>query len=281
MFFDYLNAFLLYLMPKRLLTWLTGLIANSQIIWVKNFIIKSFIDYYQVDMSEAIDSNFNYYRSFNEFFIRQLRPELRPIANTTIVSPVDGSISAFGHISQGQLIQAKGKYYTVNQLLACDDGLVAPFTQGEFITCYLAPKNYHRIHMPVDGVVRKMIYVPGALFSVKPSTARTIPCLFARNERVVIFFDTPLGAMAMVLVGATLVGRIATHWHGEFDRVDSLQVFDYDVTGKTAHYLHQGEELGYFKLGSTVILLFAQNEKIAWLDTLAATQTICYGQALA
>lgn len=278
---DYLKAILQFALAKQSLTSLAGLLANVQNPAIKNRLIRYFIQHYGVNMAEAREENPENYGSFNEFFIRQLKPECRPLARADIVSPVDGSISELGLITQGQILQAKGRYYTVAELLACDAALYEQFIHGCFATLYLAPKDYHRIHMPIDAQLKDMIYVPGQLFSVQPATVRVIPHLFSRNERLVSFFTTKAGLMAMVLVGATLVGAIATRWQGEIKRSKQKQPLDLQSLNPADRCLKQGEEMGYFKLGSTVILLFANGQKIHWLDTLKAGSNLRYGQALA
>lgn len=267
------------LLPKHSLTRLAGFLANIRTPWIKNYLISDFVGKYDVNMSEAREENPLNYACFNDFFIRQLKPGVRPLATCDIVSPVDGTISEIGRIEQGQLIQAKGKHYSVAEFLACDDATTASFQQGQFATLYLSPKDYHRIHMPLSATLKRMIYVPGQLFSVQPLTVRGIPNLFARNERLVVFFDTAIGPMAMVLVGATLVGAIGTSWHGDIKRNQSQRRFDYQDKERVT--LEQGEEMGYFKLGSTVVLLFADGERVQWHDGLQAGTGIRYGQALA
>lgn len=268
-----------HLLPKHALTRFAGFMAEIKIPAIKNYLIGDFIAKYGVNMSEAREEDPTRYSCFNDFFIRHLKPEARPLANCDIVSPVDGTVSEMGRIEQGQLIQAKGKTYSVEEFLACDRSLSDLFLHGQFATLYLSPKDYHRIHMPISATLRNMIYVPGQLFSVQPQSARTIPRLFARNERLVVFFDTPAGLMAMVLVGATIVGAIGTSWHGDLKRSKTLRHFDYQNSGHAN--LVQGEEMGYFKLGSTVVLLFANGDNLAWEDGLKAGENIRYGQALA
>jgi phosphatidylserine decarboxylase len=281
MFRDYLKTAPQYILPKQRLTYLSGLIANIQIPAIKNRLIRQFIQKYDVNMKEALEENPENYACFNEFFIRQLKPECRPLATADIVSPVDGVVSELGSIQAGQILQAKARYYTVAQLLACNDGRSEQFTRGSFATLYLSPKDYHRIHMPIDAQLKEMIYIPGKLFSVQPTTARVVPRLFARNERLVCFFDTQAGQMAMVLVGATIVGAIGTRWLGEIKRSRQQQHFDFAALDKKEAFIKQGEEMGYFKLGSTVILLFAQEKPIHWVDGIRAGTRIQYGQALA
>jgi phosphatidylserine decarboxylase len=259
---DTLKALPHYLLPKQALTSFAGFMANIKTPWIKNYLISQFVAKYDVNMLEACEENPLNYACFNDFFIRHLKAERRPIADAGIVSPVDGCISEIGNITQGQILQAKGRYYTVNDFLACDSALCEQFINGRFATLYLSPKDYHRIHMPIEGTLRNMIYVPGKLFSVAPATVGAIPQLFARNERLVVFFDTPVGLMAMVLVGATIVGSISTTWHGEIARSKNKTPFDYTDTAPRT--LVQGAEMGYFKLGSTVVLLFANNHSIEW-----------------
>jgi phosphatidylserine decarboxylase len=272
---DYLKTCPQYVVPKQSLTRFAGLMANVKIPVIKNHLITRFISKYNVNMSEAYEENPLNYACFNDFFIRHLKPEKRPLAKADIVSPVDGIVSELGKIEQGQILQAKGRYYTVEELLASSQSVSNTFTNGHFATLYLSPKDYHRIHMPIDARLRQMIYVPGKLFSVQPATARVVPQLFARNERLVALFDTSAGLMAMVLVGATIVGAIGTSWHGDIKRSKNKQEFDY----QGIPFL-QGAEMGYFKLGSTVVLLFADGEKIKWLDGIKAGDSIQYGQAL-
>jgi phosphatidylserine decarboxylase len=249
---DYLVTLLQYLTPLHGLSRFSGKIANIQVPWIKNYIIRRFIKKYGVNMSEASETNPTTYASFNDFFIRHLKQGARPLAKAPIVSPVDGYLSEMGAIEAGRLIQAKGKDYTLTELLGDSLEQTAPFINGQFATLYLSPKDYHRIHMPIQGRLIKTHYIPGELFSVQPATTRLIPRLFARNERVIAYFETELGLMAMVLVGAVIVGSIGTVWHGDFTRQKKPQV----MYPENPIELKQGEEMGYFKLGSTVIVLF-------------------------
>ena len=194
---------------------------------------------------------------------------------------MDGFISEIGDITAGKLLQAKGRYYSVSELLACKPELSAQFDSGCFATLYLSPKDYHRVHMPIDATLKEMIYVPGTLFSVQPKTARVIPRLFARNERLVVFFDTHAGLMAMVLVGATVVGAIGTSWHGDIRRSRKAKHFDYSSDQSIDTVLQKAVEMGYFKLGSTVVLLFAEGSHIQWKNDLHAGDKIRFGEALA
>ena len=276
---DFLKALPQCLFPKYALTVFAGFLANCRISWLKNYLIDSFISRYSVDMTIAQEENPMMYGSFNEFFIRHLKPECRPIASADIVSPVDGVISQLGVIQDQNLVQAKGREYAVDDLLACTPAVSCLFNEGQFATFYLSPKDYHRIHMPCEGTLRHMIYVPGQLFSVQPSTVSTIPRLFARNERLVVFFDTRFGLMAMVLVGAVVVGAIHTVWHGDVSRIKTKLVYNYANLGQTI-VLRQGEEMGHFKLGSTVILLFAKGSPVRWHANLKVNQLVSFGQAI-
>lgn len=277
---DYLKTFPQYVVPKQTLTTFAGLLANIKISAVKNHLIRRFIKKYGVDMTEARQENAEDYTCFNDFFIRQLKPECRPLANVDIISPVDGYVSEIGRIEAGKLIQAKKRDYSVQQLLACDLALSKQFEQGVFATLYLSPKDYHRVHMPMSGTPKEMIYIPGKLFSVQPTTARVIPRLFASNERLVVFFDTAIGLMAMVLVGATIVGRIGTSWHGDVRRSRKSTNFIYTPEQNPEKWLLKGIEMGYFKLGSTVILLFAEGSNIQWKQHIKAGDKIQFGEPL-
>ncbi|HMN21323.1 MAG TPA: archaetidylserine decarboxylase [Ottowia sp.] len=244
-----------YLLPKRLLTELAGLAAGAQLGGLTHAAIRRFVARYGVDMSEAAEPRVEGYASFNDFFTRALKPGVRPLARTDYVCPVDGAISQFGAIEQGQLFQAKGHVYSAVALLGDDLRLAREFEHGQFATLYLSPRDYHRIHMPCGGRLESMVHVPGELFSVNPTTVRGVPGLFARNERVVCAFDTPRGPLAMVLVGATIVGSIATVWHGVVNppRPGSVRRFEY--RGQEID-LDKGAEMGRFLLGSTVVLLW-------------------------
>lgn len=276
---DLLKTVPQYLLPKKGLTAFAGCMADIKNTRVKNHLIQNFIKKYQVNMSEALIEDPKAYACFNDFFIRHLKPECRPLATADIISPVDGSVSELGSIVAGQLIQAKGKKYSVEELLACDTATAQQFEQGQFATLYLSPKDYHRVHMPVAGRLVSMNYIPGALFSVQPTTARVVPKLFARNERLAVFFDTKMGPMVMVMVGATIVGAIGTSWHGDIKRIKKKIAFDYREA-TTEQDLAQGEEMGYFKLGSTVVLLFANGQQMQWESSLKAGESIRFGQAL-
>jgi len=241
-----------YLLPKQLLTKIAYYLAESKISWLKNYLIRDFLNRYQVNMAEAIQNDPFEYESFNAFFTRRLQASARPMAKADYLFPADGVISEMGNIQQGQLLQAKGIPYRLQDLLASD---TTNFDHGSFMTIYLAPKDYHRVHLPVDATLTEQVYIPGRLFSVQPFTTSHIPNIFSRNERLVLNFDSKNGPFSMVLVGATIVGCIGTTWDGDCPRQSKLQRKKMNLD------LKQGEEIGYFKLGSTVILLWSKNIK--------------------
>ena len=246
-----------YFFPKQALTVFAGWVAGRERGWVTTEIIRRFVTKYQVNMGEALDPDIASYPTFNAFFTRALKPGARPLASADLVCPVDGAISQFGAIDKDQIFQAKGHRYSTTAVLGGDAALATQFEGGHFATIYLSPKDYHRIHMPCDGVLTRMIYVPGDLFSVNPTTARGVPGLFARNERVVCLFDAPQGAFALILVGATIVGSMATPWHGVINppRLAGVREWTYPA-GQVS--LKQGDEMGRFLLGSTVVMLFPE-----------------------
>ena len=244
-----------YLFPKQALTSFAGWVAGRERGAVTTWIIRRFVAKYGVDMAEALDSDIASYPSFNEFFTRALKPGARPIAQADLVSPVDGAISQFGPIEGDQIFQAKGHSYTTTALVGGDAVLAAQFAHGSFATLYLSPKDYHRIHMPCDGRLLRMVYVPGELFSVNPTTARGVPGLFARNERVVCVFESARGPFVLVLVGATIVGSMATVWHGVVNPPRGGELREWHYADQQI-VLKQGEEMGRFLLGSTVVMLF-------------------------
>jgi phosphatidylserine decarboxylase len=244
-----------YLLPKQALTLLAGEIARARGGALTTTLIRWFIDRYRVNMAEAVNPDPAAYASFNDFFTRALAPGARPLAQAELVSPVDGAISQFGAIDGDAILQAKGHTYTVQAMVGGDADLARPLLNGHFATLYLAPKDYHRIHMPCDGTLVRMIHVPGDLFSVNPTTARGVPGLFARNERVVCWFKGERGPFVLVLVGATIVGSMATVWHGVVNPPRPGTVRDWRYEGDKAIALKQGDEMGRFLLGSTVVLL--------------------------
>ena len=248
-----------YLIPKQALTALAGKFASARAGNTTTAVIRWFVNRYQVNMAEAANPDIASYATFNEFFTRPLKPGARPLAQADWVCPVDGAVSQLGSIERDQIFQAKGHSYSTTALVGGDAALAAQFQDGHFATIYLSPRDYHRIHMPCDGKLLRMIYVPGDLFSVNPTTARGVPGLFARNERVVCVFDTAHGQMVLTLVGATIVGSMATVWHGLVNppRPGRLWEKSYQPGAVT---LRQGEEMGRFMLGSTVVLLFPKTD---------------------
>ena len=268
-----------YLLPQQLLTRFAGRIASAQAGGLTSALIRRFVARYQVDMSEAANPDIASYASFNDFFTRALRPGLRPLADAAVICPVDGAVSQLGPIERDQIFQAKGHHYSTKALLGGDAQLAARFQDGHFATIYLSPRDYHRIHMPCDGRLLRMEHVPGALFSVNPTTARGVPGLFARNERVVCMFDTPLGPMALVLVGATIVGSMATVWHGQVNPPRTGQPRRWDYANESIT-LRQGEEMGRFLLGSTVVLLFARGA-VQFTPGWAEGRSVRLGEAMA
>lgn len=244
-----------YLLPKQALTTLAGKFASAQAGSTTTSVILWFVGKYRVDMNEAAEPDITRYASFNDFFTRALKSGVRPIANTTLVCPVDGAVSQCGPIERDQIFQAKGHAYSTTALVGGDVSLAQQFTDGDFATIYLSPRDYHRIHMPCEGRLTRMIYVPGALFSVNPLTAAHVPGLFAVNERVVCVFDSDEGPFVLTLVGATIVGSMSTVWHGvvNAERTGKMQEWQYEPGAVT---LAKGAEMGRFQLGSTVVLLF-------------------------
>ena len=264
-----LSVLLQYLLPKQALTVLAGRLAGWQGAAMTTAVIRRFVTRYRVNMDEATNPDVTSYRSFNEFFTRPLKTGARPIADAALVSPVDGAISQCGPIEGDRIFQAKGHSYTTRALVGGDAALAAQFEGGDFATLYLSPRDYHRIHMPCAGRLTRMVHVPGDLFSVNPVTARGVPGLFARNERVVCVFEGDAGPFVMVLVGATIVGSMATVWHGVVNppRPGLLREWTFEMGNIT---LAKGEEMGRFLLGSTVVLLFPRGVmefNADWLPT--------------
>jgi phosphatidylserine decarboxylase len=276
---DRLKVLPQYLLPKQALTRYAGWRASREWGARTTKLIGGFVAKYGVDMSEAANPDIASYKSFNDFFTRALKPGARPLAQADLVCPVDGAISQFGDIRRDQIFQAKGHAYSTTALVGGDAALAAQFENGHFATLYLSPKDYHRIHMPRDGRLLRMIHVPGDLFSVNPLTARGVPGLFARNERVVCVFESARGPFVLTLVGATIVGSMATVWHGVVNqkRVAGVREWRYDDQQVV---LKQGDEMGRFLLGSTVVMLFptgALRFSPAW----APARPIRLGEAMA
>lgn len=248
-----------YVLPKQALTTFAGRVAGHRGGKVTTRLIRWFVGKYGVNMDEAANSDIASYPSFNEFFTRALKDGVRPLADADFVCPVDGAISQFGAIDDHHILQAKGHKFTTTQLVGGDATLGAKFQHGSFANLYLSPKDYHRLHMPCDGRLTRMIYVPGALFSVNPTTARGVPGLFARNERVTCVFESEeFGTFVMVLVGATIVGSMATPWHGVVNPKRTGVISEWTYDDKQI-VLKKGEEMGRFLLGSTVVMLFKPN----------------------
>ncbi|MEL0630197.1 archaetidylserine decarboxylase [Psychromonas aquatilis] len=270
-----------YILPKHSLTWVAGKLANAKMGKFTTFLITHFIRKYKIDMSEAKLLNASDFDTFNDFFTRELKTELRPIieGENNLAIPVDGCVSQQGEIKAGRIFQAKGHDFSLRELLGGRDDVAAPFDEGLFSTIYLAPKDYHRIHMPITGKLEQLIFIPGDLFSVNPLTAENVPNLFARNERAVAIFSTAVGPMAMVLVGATIVGSIETVWEGTLtaQKDKELQYWDYkdqDIT------LEKGAEMGRFKLGSTIVAVFPK-DSIQFNEEMSASSVTRLGELFA
>ncbi len=273
-----LSVIFQHLLPQQALTRLAGRVASWQGGGRTTALIEWFVRRYGVDMSEAAEPKVAAYATFNDFFTRALRPGARPLAQSDLVCPVDGAISQYGPIEGDQIFQAKGHRYSTTALVGGDAALAAQFENGHFATLYLSPRDYHRIHMPCAGVLQRMIHVPGDLYSVNPATARGVPGLFARNERVVCVFETEGRPWVLVLVGATIVGSMATVWHGVIDRSHGgVRQWDY----QDRHIaLAQGQEMGRFLLGSTVVMLFPAGP-MAFNPAWQAAGSVRMGQVMA
>lgn len=272
-----------YSLPHHGLSRLVGRLAHSERRWLAQWLIRRFARRFKVDMSEAVQPEPQAYSSFNDFFTRPLRPEVRPLARADewpedmLICPVDGAVSQAGRIEQGTLFQAKGHQFTTAALLGRSPTGPTEYDQGRFATLYLSPRDYHRIHMPFAGTLRRMTYIPGRLFSVNPTTTERVPALFARNERVVCEFDTAQGPAALVLVGAMIVASIATTWAGTVaPRKGSITHWDY---AQDAPVFRRGDEMGRFLLGSTVVMLTADSEH-PWTDTLDPGKPVQVGAPL-
>ena len=271
-----------YLIPKQALTALAGKLASAEAGALTTSVIRWFVGRYNVNMAEAANPDIASYKSFNEFFTRPLAEGARPLAEADFLCPVDGAISQFGAIERDQIFQAKGHSYSTTALVGGDRKLAEQFENGSFATLYLSPRDYHRIHMPCAGKLTRMIYVPGALFSVNPTTARGVPGLFARNERVVCVFESEFGPFVLTLVGATIVGSMATVWHGTVNppRPGVVREWRYDAGGNAAAvHLQKGQEMGRFLLGSTVVMLFPKNS-LAFNPEWSPTRAIRMGEVM-
>jgi phosphatidylserine decarboxylase len=258
------------LLPQHLLSSLMHKITRSRWTPLKDLLIRKVVDFYKVDMSQAVQPDLKAYDSFNAFFTRELKPEARPLADAqdAILCPADGALSQAGTIQDGRLLQAKGRDFSLLELLGGDAQWAQAFAGGKFATVYLSPRDYHRVHMPLGGELRKMLHIPGRLFSVNPTTTRLVPSLFARNERVVCLFDTAAGPMAIILVGAIFVASIDTVWAGAVAPASRrVATWHYGEQLAKPIELARGQEMGRFNMGSTVILLYGP-EQMDWLDTL-------------
>ncbi len=266
-------------LPQHFISTFAGWLANCEIPWLKNRLIQYFLWRYTVNLAEALQPDPYQYRSFNDFFTRTLKTSARPIAAeiNALACPADGQISQLGHIKQNQILQVKNHHFSLQDLLGGDTKEAVHFMDGSFLTVYLAPANYHRVHMPIDGRLVKMIYIPGRLFSVNFKTTIHTSNLFARNERIISFFDTAIGKVAVILVGAMIVGSMETVWAGTITppRGKSIQTWNYIEPG----LLKKGEEVGRFKLGSTAILLF-ERDRITWDPEFITTHPVQMGQRL-
>lgn len=269
-----------YLLPHHALSKMMSRLTHSEHKGVKNLFIRQIIKYYGVNMNEALEPDINAYKSFNHFFTRELASGIRPISTEqgAIVSPADGLVSQAGDISDGKIFQAKGKNFTAADLLGGSIERAEPFNNGVFATIYLAPRDYHRLHMPITGTLTEMVHIPGRLFSVNTATTHSVPGLFARNERIAAIFDTEAGPMALVLVGAIFVSSIETVWHGTVTppSVTSVQSWRYQ---ENAPVLKIGEEMGRFNMGSTVIVLFGK-DKVQWESGMKADKIVKVGELI-
>ena len=269
-----------YVLPHHALSKMMSKLTHCENKAWKNLFIKQIIRYYGVNMDEALEQDINAFKSFNDFFTRELKPGVRPLTTEhyAIASPADGAVSQAGNITDGKIFQAKGKSFTATDLLGGSEERAKPFYNGVFTTIYLSPKDYHRLHMPFTGTLREMVHIPGRLFSVNTATTNSVPGLFARNERVAAIFDTDAGPMALVLVGAIFVSSIETVWHGVVTppSISSVQTWRYQDNAPT---LKIGEEMGRFNMGSTIIVLFGK-DKVRWDNELTADKVVKLGEKI-
>jgi phosphatidylserine decarboxylase len=268
------------ILPHHLLSQIVSKFTHCENVTWKNFLTRQIIQRYGVNMNEAAISDLNAFKSFNHFFTRELKSDVRPLTTEkdAIASPADGVVSQAGKITNGDIFQAKGKRFTVTDLLGSDSQRAEKFNDGEFTTIYLSPKDYHRLHMPISGSLREMIHVPGRLFSVNSATTEAVDGLFAKNERVVAIFDTEIGQVALVLVGAIFVSSIETIWHGVVTppSIKTVRTWKYEADAPT---LKMGDEMGRFNMGSTIIVLF-EKDKMAWNADLSAGKSVKVGEKI-
>lgn len=269
-----------YILPHHVLSKLMSFFTHCENKPLKNLIIQKIIDIYGVNMQEAAEADINSYASFNHFFTRTLKPGIRPMpnANNAVVCPADGAVSQAGNITDGNIFQAKGKSFTATALLGGDPQRSAPFNNGVYTTIYLSPKDYHRLHMPLTGTLKEMVHIPGRLFSVNTATTNSVPGLFARNERVACIFDTEVGPMALILVGAIFVSSIETVWHGVVTPPSIAEVRSW-LYENNAPVLEKGAEMGRFNMGSTIIVLFGE-EAVRWEADFVADKTVKLGEMI-
>lgn len=277
--FDIVKVLPQYILPQHTLSWLMGKFTHSKNKALKDFMISTVIKLYGVNMQEALPNDPKRFHTFNEFFTRALRPRARTVADGAkdIACPADGAVSQVGKIDGSKVFQAKGKTFTVVDLLGGSVERAVPFIDGDFATIYLSPKDYHRLHMPLTGKLKEMVHIPGRLFSVNAATTRFVPGLFARNERVAAIFDTEAGPMALVLVGAIFVSSIETVWHGVVTPPTGKNITSWKYQKKDAITLQKGEEMGRFNMGSTIIVLFGKG-KAQWSDKLKADALVQMGE---
>lgn len=282
-FLDRLKSWPLVLLPHQLLSRVVRAVTRWRVTWFKNALINGFIHLFNVDMDDAVAPDAGSYVNFNDFFTRPLKPSARPFPEgaDVIISPVDGRVSQAGRISGERLIQAKGRDYTLEALLGGNTEPMVQFANGAFVTLYLSPRDYHRIHMPCPGRLLETTYIPGRLFSVAPHTVRAIPGLFTRNERLVCLFDTSLGPMALIMVGAIFVSCMETVWGGVANPRMGLKLEQtrFEQAGAQSIVLERGDEMGRFNMGSTVILLFAE-DRMNWSEILQTGTPVRLGQVI-
>lgn len=269
-----------YVLPHHALSHLMSLFTHCEHKAFKNLLIQQIINHYGVNMAEAANPNINAYASFNQFFTRALQPGLRPIASkaSAVACPADGVVSQAGMIADGNIFQAKGKSFTATALLGGDAERAAAFNNGAYATIYLSPKDYHRLHMPLTGTLKEMVHIPGRLFSVNTATTNSVPGLFARNERVACLFETAVGPMALVLVGAIFVSSIETVWHGVVTPPTIASVQNWRYT-ENSTILQKGDEMGRFNMGSTIIVLFSK-DAVRWQENFKAEQPVRMGEMI-